>query len=976
MSKFEDRRAHNLVRSMRWRHALAGASVLAIGLAQPALAQSANTADTANDDQIIVTGIRGSLQRNLDAKRDAPGVVDVISAEDIGKFPDSNVASALQRLPGLSIQRSGSRGEATGVSIRGFGGAFVATLNDGRRVATATGNRGVDFTTIGADFVGSLSVYKTPDVALSSSAIGGTIDIGLPKPFDSPGFQFAASASGSLQSRDGSVRPTGGVLVSNTFADDTIGILADLTYSRRDSVSNTVGTVGWIGTNLYPCQRTAACTTPDFTPSLKETRPTWFPQRIHGQQDFNNDERIDGRIAFQWQPSDAILLTIDDNYSQQTLDNGTSAYAAWFNGTDLRNVKTDANGTVTDFTQFGTPNDFTAARGHNVYETNQIGANLAWEVVDHLTLNLDAAHARSTRNPGNNGRADTMFLGYGGTNPGGPFVSPPCTFPVGATPSTPPTSCSTYNTVLGANTGVTILGPSSGFLPQIHDYGPAGNQANFGNTAFIGSHVIVRGAPYNTDRLTQFRGSLDWEGDRLTASLGGQYVRDVLHSESTGTFTNGVFASRSGYGPLSGRPGGLSGGLTTLPASVYQGEISTAGFIPGYEGTMAPKILVFDPYAVFSLLEANGGSSVAPTFNPGSLLDVNERTYGLWFKVGFEDEIADMPFHISAGIRNEGTSVRTEALGRQVLSLTRPPGDPTLIEAVYSASTTITGTNSYNFLLPSLDARLEVTDDLVVRLDASRTLTRPELADLRPTVNLGTLRIGTLSATGGNPKLMPYLSDNYDAAVEWYYQQNSYFAVNAFLKHITDFIVGGVSVQTINNVIDPTTGQVARFNVNSRVNGPEATVRGVEIAWQHVFGDSGFGFNANATIPSTNRDFDASDISGTGFSITGLGKSANFVGFYDKDGFQIRAAVNWRDEYLLALGQGSGGFFGAEPVYVDAQLQVDASASYDFTDQFTVFGEVTNINNSTYSTHGRFRNQPLDIWSYGRRFTAGVRFHY
>ena len=97
--------------------------------------------------------------------------------------------------------------------------------------------------------------------------------------------------------------------------------------------------------------------------------------------------------------------------------------------------------------------------------------------------------------------------------------------------------------------------------------------------------------------------------------------------------------------------------------------------------------------------------------------------------------------------------------------------------------------------------------------------------------------------------------------------------------------------------------------------------------------------------------------------------------FYDKHGFQIRVAVNWRGAYLLQLGQGQGGTFGAEPVYVDKQLQVDASASYDVTPQFTVFGEVTNLNNSNYSTHGRFSNQPLDIWNYGRRYTAGVRFH-
>lgn len=115
--------------------------------------------------EVVVTGLRGSLQRNLDIKRTSSGVVDVISAEDIGKFPDSNVAASLQRLPGVSIQRSGSRGEPTGITVRGFGGDFNTTLYDGRRISTATGGRQIDFSTVGVDFIGQLAVLKTPDVS-------------------------------------------------------------------------------------------------------------------------------------------------------------------------------------------------------------------------------------------------------------------------------------------------------------------------------------------------------------------------------------------------------------------------------------------------------------------------------------------------------------------------------------------------------------------------------------------------------------------------------------------------------------------------------------------------------------------------------------------------------------------------------------------------------------------------------------------
>src|SRR5690606_6599510 len=152
--------------SLRRTVGVSVASALAMVMVSPALAQETQGDDetatrAAAPDVIIVTGIRGSLQRNLDAKRNAPGVVDVISSEEIGNFPDSNVAASLQRLPGVSIQRDGMRGEANGVTIRGFGGDFNETLVDGRRLSTATGGRAIDFSTVGADFIGSISVYKT-----------------------------------------------------------------------------------------------------------------------------------------------------------------------------------------------------------------------------------------------------------------------------------------------------------------------------------------------------------------------------------------------------------------------------------------------------------------------------------------------------------------------------------------------------------------------------------------------------------------------------------------------------------------------------------------------------------------------------------------------------------------------------------------------------------------------------------------------
>src|SRR6185503_14326225 len=216
--------------------------LLALSIFLPAAGhtQDAQPANPENLEEIVVTGLIGSLQRNLDMKRQAAGVVDVITSEDIGKFPGSNVAASLQRVPGVSIQRAGTRGEPEGITVRGFGGDFNETLYDGRRISTAAGGRSVDFSTVGADFVGSLTVMKTPDVTLSSSSIGATVNVAFPKPFDRPGMHFTASAAASEQEEAGSVQPTAGLLFSDTIADESLGVLVDAIYTKRETDTNRV----------------------------------------------------------------------------------------------------------------------------------------------------------------------------------------------------------------------------------------------------------------------------------------------------------------------------------------------------------------------------------------------------------------------------------------------------------------------------------------------------------------------------------------------------------------------------------------------------------------------------------------------------------------------------------------------------------------------------------------------------------------
>ncbi|HEU4486973.1 MAG TPA: TonB-dependent receptor [Povalibacter sp.] len=925
-----------------------------------ALASTAYAADTASTgdqlEEIIVTGIRGSLQRNLDIKREASGVVDVITSEDIGKFPDSNVAASLQRVPGVSIQRSGTRGEPTGITVRGFGGDFNETLYDGRRISTATGGRSVDFSTVGADFVGALNVMKTPDITLSSSSIGATVNIQYPKPFDHPGGRFVASASGSMQDEASEVSPTLGMLYSTTFADDTMGFLIDGIYTERNTDSNRVFVSGWEGGRFAPCQLTTTCGEGDLADANK-TIIGWWQQQYGAEQAQVNDKRIDGRVAFQWRPSDRVLLTVDDNYSRQKIVTNTYGFALWFGLNDLRSVDLDQNGTVVDFVQPGTPMDLNASINTSLVRTNQTGVNLKIEASDNLSFDIDASYAKSWQNPGGEG-SDGADIGYGGA--------------------------------LGTALGVRVLGDSSNTLPQLTTFGPAGDQSRYLDPTVIGSHVLVRTSQENTDTLKQARFTTTWKQDDLRLDVGASYLEDNFTLQNSNTFANNFWQAYSGYGAPSGRSSGV-----VVPTSIYHGTIGTSGLIPGFSGagSLPPSFLIYNPRELYSFLEGLGNpqtqtidgfnygccnytGSLDLQLDPGSIQDITEKTLSAFVRANFDTQVGTMPFHFSAGVREEHTDVSSSGVGRLPILLTQSEADPTLLTTTYSPSQPITTKSKYSYLLPSLDMKLELTPDWHLRFDASRTLTRPAINFLTPVLNVGSLpRVGALTATGGNPALKPYLSDNFDFAVEWYYQQNSYAAVDFFVKEVTNFIVQGTQRQTINGVIDPTTGQPAVYTVSQRVNGPDATVDGVELAWQHVFGDSGFGFNANVTLVDTDKPYDRDDISQSGFAVTGLADSANLIGFYDKNGFEVRVAANWRDEYLLQFGQNqNNSAFGAEPTFVNSSLQIDLSTSYQFTDQLNVFFEAINVTNETLSTHGRYDNQLLDVFAYGRRYALGLRF--
>ena len=956
---------------------------LLTGACMVAMTAGAVAQQSSNDIETVTsTGLISSLQRNLEIKRNAPGLVDAISAEDVGKFPDVDIAAALQHVPGITVSRA-SNGTQTGITVRGFGPQFNQTLQDGRMATSASG-RTFDFSTVGADFVSQVDVNKTPDASLSSGAIGATVNIKYPKPFDHPGFRIVGSASATGTDTVGQAIPSGDFLVSDTFDGDRFGILLAGAYSSVRTRDNHLATNGWQGNYLDPCQLAGATTACGATLTPDTTKPIWYMQEYQLFQDNETETRWDGRLAMQWRPADTVVVTADDNFSRHMTSTQQYGYSAWFNQGSLRNVATSQFGTITNFTQPASPTDLDSSLGWGIQQSNQYGLNVNWQATEKLGFLFDASQGETHNNPGNQITSIGVDVGYGPSTPAG---------------------------TNGASIGIAL--PGGHALPFPTNFGPNNNKSQNINNGLIASHVLTMGQAGGLDKIQQFKAAATWtESDNLSVVAGYQYVGQHHNSVSYDDFGNNDWQAYSGYGAPSNNyfavgspncPASRNGGNpcpagASLPQNLFTQSISTAGFINGWGQTAIPPALPkYNAYSVLNYLQGLGnpqngyipGANTTccnPAFNGiyqnilnvGSVEQVIENTNAVFVQMALGTQIAGMPLKINLGVRQEFTDLTTIGVGRLPTSLAVQAADHTAFTTTFTATSNVQGHNNYQYLLPNLDLALNVTDNIQVRLDASRTLTRPSLGQITPVLNVPVSpRVGALTASGGNPSLMPYLSDNLDLAANWYYSANSYLGVDVFSKNVTNFIVAGTTQQTINGVIDPTTGAAAIYTVSANVNGPSANVYGMEVGWQHVFGETGFGFQANGTVVGTNKPYNPNDLSKSGFAVTGLADSANLVGFYDKEGFQARIAATWNDTVLDHFGQPQNNSkFGAEPTFVNANTHIDFSTSYDFSKQLSVYFTAQNLTDATTSTHGRWPDQVIDVWDYGRRFTIGMHFKY
>jgi len=904
-------------------------------VASPGMAQDAN-ADQ-NVEVIEVTGLVSSLKRSFSDKKEAFAISDGISAEDLGKFPDQNVAESLQRITGVSIDRNGGEGQL--ISVRGFGPQFNLVTVNGRQIASERNGREFSFDTLAAELITGANIFKTSMASNQSGGIGSVINLQTAKPFDIDGFRVVGSAQGTYDSSSEEYTPEFSGLVSNTFMEGRLGVLASLSVQERDAQINQADTRGF-----YRVDRIA---TNDFnatTGAGKEAFNVFVPRNLDLVSNVEERKRTSGTLVFQFAATDELTLAFDGMYSKFKVDSQVSNYANWFTPGNFRDFEVDSetetvvfwshnsaadpSGTgagATDFVQQGLD--------RNV-EIQGLGFNADWSINEAFNVNVDISQSSAEDLSGDQSRVFT---------------------------------------VMGYPNGYTYDFSAGGSLPLFSSDGISGpfTQAD---ASKLRSHYVERGGDEREDDITEMRADFTYTPDSETFTR----MKFGLYSQER---TKAARIFQSPQLPncfYCGYAGDVPDDLATLvtPNNWFPG-IPSAFF--GYDVDAYLSFLE-SPEAITaqSAVRGESASENIATFAAlngytpvelGTGFVIDEDILAVYADFVFQGDLGDIPWTVNVGFRYSETSSTATGLQDTLVDIQKNLLDGTILDQVYIEDatgqrevSTISIENDYSNLLPSLNVKFEIQEDMLLRFAYSETLTRPTMSSMRPVTSIGTTRPDILLASGGNPNLNPFLSTNWDVSYEWYYDDASAVSIGIFSKEVDGFITNISAEETFN-----LQSGAFVFDVNRPRNGETAKVDGLEMAWTHTL-DAGFGIQINATVVNSDAEVDVTNTSQT-FALEGLGDSQNIILFYENYGFQGRIAYNNRESFLQTLNNADT----AEPEFVDTYGQWDVSASYDIDDNFSIFVEGINITDEYTEKFGRIPSHFTEQVRSGSRYAMGVR---
>lgn len=907
-------------------------------------------------DTVVVTGVRGSLARAIELKRDAGTVQDSISALELGKFPDDNVADSLSHITGVSISRTAG-GEGQKVSVRGLGPEYTLTTFNGRILATDGAGRDFAYDVLPADVINGADVIKGAQASLSEGAIGGLINLRSASPFDQKGQQGIVRLEGdrNLMSRLNGQKLS--ATYSNTFADDTVGVLFGLVYAKRKDRTDIAGNDGGWSRNADPNDESwlwgntwGGAIDPNGNGVLNEDEygligPGQF--RVGSILEEKKRRALSGKI--EWRPNDRFRLTIDGLKTR--LDSPQVGYQQSYYPLFAPGRWSDMtiqDGIVTGFTmdnpdpELRLNPELLNMTEHRVVDTDLYGANAEWKVNDDLSLAGDVYRSTSKR--------------YSGGQ-------------------------DTYVVLRMNQPNVARIELGGGAVPNVTAVFDDGRElasglanGQFGGSDFNTHYMELRGDNI-VDEITG--GAL---GGKLFV---GRFGLDNLHFGVTGTdrkksrdLINNTLNGGADY-----YSGDNAINVGALDGNVLAHAFSLPNFMSGVHSSFPRTFLAFDVPNYLRALAAYDGNArpgggtydfgnAAPQWNPLESYRVSEKTTAFYVQADLSGE----RWSADVGVRLVKTETTSEAWDARILSITE--NGAFNYTADYAEPSAIRQDGDYRYVLPSGNFTWRFTDDLQLRLGAAKTMARPPVDKLAPTNTTASVSWGEFTQIyGGNVDLKPYTAKQGDASLEWYFSENSIFNVAVFYKRIENQIttswepgqdIGvGPIVDADGNPI--TTGPTL-FNVQRPINGDYAKVRGIEAGLQH-FWENGLGFRAQYT-----RNWSKSFVGDQERPLEGIAPSVYSLGvMYEKGPWSLGATADRTDGFVTAINVLGEGY----NEQADAITWLTAHVSYRFNDRFSVSLEGQNLLDEaqTYSINGN----PLlsqGYYRYGRSLNLGLSYRF
>lgn len=923
---------------------------------------SAQTTDAGGSglEEVVVTGFRSSLEKALELKRNSSAVVDSIVAEDIAKFPDNNLAESIQRVPGVTISRD--QGEGRAISVRGLGADFTRVRINGMEAQASTDGiaggvnrgRGFDFNVFASELFSRIDVRKSASADVPEGSLGATVDLHTGHPFDYDGLKIAVSGQANYNDLSDRTGSRAALLVSDTFADDTLGTLFSVAYSKTPIEFQQVNSGNWNqgsgdGGFCRPTSGTGGiCDVPaaDLARSLQvynvaNSATTYNPRFYRYVDSIGETQRLGLTGSLQWQPAATTLLSLDalfssfqtkrDDYTIEAIGLSRGASQGGKPETLVRDVAVGANNTAVyglydnvDMRSEHLQDDFTTDFGQLTLHVQQdlterlsldalVGYSYSeFENYNDFAVQIDRfnvdGYSYDIRGSGQN--APAINYGFDVANPANWYFGPRVQQPGGTGPT----------------------GPEIRLRP------------NYTDNSYTNASAGLKFALNDTFTL---RGGLDWKKYEFEAH---------------------AFRFVSGEADFPAPSGGLAG-LTETFCGL--GSINVPSPSP-----RCWTVANTEAFRQLYNIDGNAGRTAQSMSVAAARADnrsVEERDSAVYFMTEFKHDFGSMHLRGDVGIRG----VRTEQ------SSTFFTNVPTTVNASGFLLTTVD--RDYDNWLPSLNLVVEPLEDLLIRFGAAKVMARPPLGNLAAATSVSVAG-GSRSINTGNTNLDPYRATTYDLSFEWYPARGSIVSLGLFYKDISTYVqsitrIAPYSTTGLPDSLIANTGVSASddFAITTVTNTPGGPLQGLEVNYQQALDFipapfDGFGLLLNYTYVESEIDYFTSTSAGATTvtaDLLNLSKNSyNATLYYEKGPFQARVSTNYRDKYLRSVP----GPFNMDVAGVPSRTYLDFSTSYQLNDYMSLSLEGINLGNEeTVSWVDSAAQRVEDYRVGGRQFIAGVR---